>query len=120
MNEYPTTGSTLGQLALSADGALGVRTPNGSTSYTEQIAVGEPEEGEYTVFETSAVTRKLHITGQPMLDLWVTSSTEDGHIAAKLEVIDREGTVMSHEGGYADVATYGVRSLQHIEPMERG
>ena len=120
VNEYPTTGSTLGQLALSADGALGVRTPNGETTYTEQIAVGEPEEGEFTVFETSAVTRKLHITGQPMLDLWVTSSTEDGHIAAKIEVIDADGTVMSHEGGYADVATYGFRSLQHLEPMKRG
>ena len=120
VREYPTTGSTLGHLALSADGALGVRKPTGETTYTEQVAVGEPEEGQYTVFETRPVTRKLHITGIPMLDLWVISDTEDGHIAAKIEVIGEDGEVMSHEGGYADHATYGTRSLQHIDPMPRG
>jgi predicted acyl esterase len=120
VKEYPTTGGPLGQLALGPEGTLGVTKPRGETTYTEQIAVGEPQEGEYTVFETRPVTRKLHITGQPMLDLWVSSSTDDGHIASKIEVIDKNGAVMSHEGGYADLATYGARSVQHIEPMERG
>lgn len=120
VKEYPTTGGPLGQLALGADGTLGVKQPKGDTTYTEQTAVGEPAEGQYAVFETRPTRRRLHPTGQPMLDLWITSSTEDGHIAAKIEVISKDGDVMSHEGGYADVATYGTRSVQHIEPMERG
>lgn len=120
-NEYPTTGSRLGQLALDANGGLGVTKPTGSTAYTEQLASGDPEEGEAAVFETKPVKAPLHLTGQPMLDVWLTTSTEDGHVAAKLEVIGANGEPLHHEGSNDEfVATYGVRSLQHIDPMPHG
>ncbi|HEY7875332.1 MAG TPA: CocE/NonD family hydrolase [Actinomycetota bacterium] len=121
VKEYPTTGGRLGQLALGAEGTLGVAKPTGETVYTEQVAVGEPSEGQYVLFQTKKLEKPLHLTGQPMLDLWLRSSTEDGHIASKLEVLDANGEPLVHEGSYgAFHATYGARSLQHIDPMPRG
>jgi predicted acyl esterase len=120
VDEYPTTGGPLGQLALGPDGALGVTRPKGETTYQEQLTTTESQEGEMAAFETAPVKAPLHLTGQPMLDLWLTSDQPDGHVAAKLEVV-RNGEVLIHEGGYgAAHATYGVRSLQHIAPMKRG
>jgi hypothetical protein len=121
VKEFPTTGSRLGQLALGPDGALGVARPKGKTSYVEQVAAGEPGPGEYVVFETGKLKAPLHLTGQPMLDLWLTSSTEDGHVAAELEVIGPDGQPLHHDGSNDEFqATYGARSLQHIAPMPRG
>lgn len=121
VKEYPTTGSRLGQLALGPDGALGVTRPKGTTAYTEQVHIGEPEEGQYVVFETEPMQRRLHLTGQPMLDLWLRTDTDDGHIAAELEVIGKDGEPLRHAGSYDEYqATYGARSVQHIEPMARG
>ena len=121
VDEYPTTGGPMGQLALGPNGTLGVERPKGETTYQEQLYTGESEEGQQAVFETKPVRAPLHLTGQPMLDLWVISDQPDGHVAAKIEVIGKGGNVMTHEGGYgAAHATYGVRSLQHIEPMPRG
>jgi predicted acyl esterase len=121
VKEYPNTGTRLGQLALSAEGALGTAKPTGESVFTEQVQVGEPVEGQYLVFETKKLKKPLHVTGQPMLDLWVKSSTEDGHLATELEVIGADGEPLVHEGSYAALhATYGARSLQHIAPMPRG
>jgi predicted acyl esterase len=121
VKDYPTTGSRLGQLALGPNGILGTARPTGTTAYTEQVAVGEPEEGQYVVFETKPVTRRLHLTGQPMLDLWIRTDTGDGHIAAELEVIGKDGQPLRHAGSNDEYhATYGARSVQHIDPMPRG
>jgi predicted acyl esterase len=119
VKEFPTTGSRVGQLALGPDGSLGTTTPKGETVYQEQLITGQPEEGQYAVFETPKVKAPLHITGQPMLDLWVMSDQPDGHVGVELEVIGRDGEPMEHQGGEAQ-ATYGARSLQHIAPMRRG
>ena len=119
VKEFPTTGSRIGQLALGPNGSLGTTKPKGETVYQEQLVTGDPEEGQYAVFETPKVKAPLHITGQPMLDLWVMSDQPDGHVGVELEVIGRDGEPMEHEGGEAQ-ATYGVRSLQHIDPMPRG
>ncbi|HWC14701.1 MAG TPA: CocE/NonD family hydrolase [Actinomycetota bacterium] len=121
VDEFPTTGGRLGQLALGQNGTLGKRRPRGKTTYQEQLAVGEPEAGQDAVFETPKLDDTLHVTGQPMLDLWLTTDKPDGHVAAKLEVIGRGGEPLVHEGSYrARHATYGARSLQHIKPMPRG
>lgn len=120
--EFPEAGGPIGQLALGAGGVLGERRPEGSTSYTEQAVPGTPvAPGQQAVFETPALKGPLHLTGMPVLDLWVISSQPDAHIAAELEVLGPNGQALTHEGGSAEaVATYGVRSLQHIEPMRRG
>jgi predicted acyl esterase len=120
VDEYPTTGGPLGQLALGRDGSLGVTRPKGETAYREQLTTNESEDDEQAVFETPKAKGPLQITGQPMLDLWLTSDQPDAHVAAKIEVV-KGGEVLTHDGGYgADHATYGVRSVQHIEPMRRG
>jgi predicted acyl esterase len=120
-NEYPNTGGPMGQLGLGPGGELGEARPEGSTSYLEQPQVGFALPEQEAVFETDALKDPLHLTGQPMLDLWVSSTQPDGHIAAKLEVIDADGQPLQHRGSYSEYhATYGVRSLQHIEPMRRG
>ena len=119
VNEFPTTGGRLGQLALGPAGILGTKKPDGESVFTEQTAPGPPEEGQAVVFETPKLKAPLHVTGQPMLDLWFTADKEDAHIGAKLEVIGRDGEPLQHDGREAK-ATYGVRSMQHIEPMPRG
>ncbi len=119
--EYPNTGGPMGHLGLSADGVLGASRPRGETSYTEQLAPDTTRQGEYAVFETRKLTAPLHVTGQPMLNLWVVSDKDDGHVTASLEVIDRDGQPLRHEGSRREYhATYGARSLQHLEPMRRG
>ncbi|HEU4480963.1 MAG TPA: CocE/NonD family hydrolase [Actinomycetota bacterium] len=121
VDEYPTMGKPAGQLALGADGTLGVSKPQGSTSYIEQLQVGTSLPGQEAVFETAPVKDTLHVAGQPVLDLWVESNLPDGHVAVKLEVIGKDGEPVTHGGSYDEfAATYGVRSLQHIEPMKKG
>jgi predicted acyl esterase len=121
VDEYPTTGGPLGQLALGADGSLGATSPEGESLFTEQVAPGPPEEGQSVVFETPKLKRSLHLTGQPMLDLWVMSTRPDGHVGAELEVVGSDGEPLRHLGSYSEYhATYGVRSLQHIDPMPNG
>jgi predicted acyl esterase len=117
--EFPTTGGPMGQLALGPGGTLGATTPTGGSAYTEQLLPVAPRAGESLVFETTPMTAPLHLTGQPMLDLWVSADLPDGHVAAKLELIDTDGRPMTAPGNGAQ-ATYGVRSLMHIEPMANG
>jgi hypothetical protein len=121
VTEYPTTGGPLGQLALGPDGSLGMGHPKGETPFQEQLHVGDPLAGQNAVFETKPMRAPLHVTGQPMLDLWLMTDQADGHVAAKLEIIGKDGEPLRHEGGSSEFqATYGVRSLQHIDPMRRG
>ena len=117
-NEFPTMGKPAGQLALGAEGLLGDTKPKDSTTYSEQLAPGEAAAGENAVFQTKPVKQTLHLTGQPVLDAWIQSSTSDGHVAVELEVLGKDGEPLTHTGSSSEAqATYGVRSLQHIEPM---
>ena len=121
VNEYPRTGGPIGQLGLGPGGELGEARPESSTTFLEQPQVGFALPEQEAVFETKKLGAPLHLTGQPMLDLWLTSDRSDGHVAAKLEVIGEDGDPLQHGGSYAEYqATYGVRSLQHIKPMRRG
>jgi predicted acyl esterase len=120
-NEFPTMGKPAGQLALGAEGSLGDTSPKDSTTYSEQLAPGDAADGENAVFQTKPVKQTLHLTGQPVLDAWIQSSTSDGHVAVELEVLGKDGEPLTHTGSNSEAqATYGVRSLQHIEPMKRG
>lgn len=119
--EFPTTGGRIGQLALGSRRKLGIRRPKGSTSYVEQLEIGEATDEQQAVFRTRPVRRRLHITGQPVLDVWLKTDRPDGHVAVELEVLNRRGQPMMHKGPNEEaVATYGVRSLQHLAPMRRG
>ena len=121
VKEYPTIGGRVGQLALGPDGSLGKRRVKGSTAYREQLAIGDPADGESAVFQTPKLRKALHLTGQPVLDLWLTSSVEDAHVAVELEVLGKNGEPMVHGGTSSEaVATYGVRSIQHRDRMSRG
>ena len=112
--DYPGTGGPVGQLALGPGGTLGLAQPDpeGSTSFTETV-------GEGVTFQTPVLRKPLHLTGQPVLDLWLTTDRPDGHLAAQVTVLGADGTPLQHEGGSAEPhATYGYRSLQHLEPIE--
>lgn len=116
--DFPGTGGPVGQLALGPAGALGLAKPDpvGATAFTEGLA-GAPGSGSAT-FTTPALTKPLHLTGQPVLDLWLTTDRPDGHVAATVTVLDPDGKPMAHEGSNAEPqATYGFRSLQHLEPI---
>lgn len=118
-SDYPGTGGPVGQLALGPDGALGVTRPTGSSSYTEGLPNDVSTAGTFTSFTTKVLGKPLHLTGQPVLDLWVKSNRSDGHLAARIEVIGQDGKVLKHAGGdAAPFATYGFRSLQHLDPIK--
>ena len=121
VKEFPTIGGRVGHLALGPDGTLGKRRPKGETSYIEQVQVGETAPEQQAVFQTRKLRRRLHVTGQPVLDLWMSTSTDDAHVAVELEVLGPDGEPLTHAGTYNEaVATYGVRSAQHRKQMRRG
>ncbi len=131
IDEFPTAGGPPAQLALGPGGQLGATRPEGSTAYQEQLHLGPGGPGQEVVFETAPLAAPLHMTGQPILDLWVVLDRPDAHVAAAIEVIGENGEVMRHSGSdtfphdpvffpRAPMATYGARSLRHLEPMERG
>lgn len=111
--DFPGTGGPVGQLALGPAGTLGLATPDpvGATPFTETVGSG-------VTFQTPVLRKPLHLTGQPVLDLWVTTDRPDGHIAAQVTVLGADGEPLVHDGSNAEVlATYGFRSLQHLEPI---
>ena len=114
--DFPTTGGPVGHLSLGPEGILGLPAVDGSTAYTEGLS----EEDGRAVFETQRLEQPLHLTGQPVLDLWLTTDRPDGHVAARIEVLDVDGAVIEH-GGTGSVQdranTFGFRSLQHLEEM---
>lgn len=121
--EFPSgMGKNTGQLALSADGTLGVVTPKGGGStFIEQPNTGMSLPSQELVFETPQLKDPLHLTGLPVLDAFITSTRPDAHIGVKLEVIGPDGQPLRHEGSYDEFhATYGARSLQHVKPMKKG
>ena len=110
--DFPGTGGPVGHLALGPAGTLGLAKPDpvGSSSFTEGLSE--------QVFTTPALTKPLHLTGQPVLDLWLTTDRPDGHVAAQVTALGPDGEPLAHEGGAAEThATYGFRSLQHLEPI---
>ncbi|HVE73578.1 MAG TPA: CocE/NonD family hydrolase [Mycobacteriales bacterium] len=114
---FPGYPGPVGQLALSASGGLGATLPTGSTTYVEATAETANTSTSAT-FTTPALRAPLHLSGQPVLDLWLTTDRPDGHIAASIQVIGANGAVLKHTGGNAqEHATYGFRSLQHLEPI---
>jgi hypothetical protein len=114
--DFPGTGGPVGHLALGAAGTLGLPKPDGATTFTEGVARAVHDK---ITFTTPALTAPLHLTGQPVLDLWVTTDRPDGHVAAQITVLGPDGEPLQHEGSSAELhATYGFRSLQHLQPIE--
>ncbi|HWL66565.1 MAG TPA: CocE/NonD family hydrolase C-terminal non-catalytic domain-containing protein, partial [Actinomycetota bacterium] len=119
--EYPTIGGKAGQLALGPRASLGKKRPKGESMFIEQAQVGGAAPGQEVIFQTPRLKRPLHLTGQPVADLWLRSSRDDAHVAVKLEVLGGNGEPKLHEGSSGEaMATYGVRSMQHLAPMKRG
>ena len=110
--DWPQTGGPAGQLALGTGGELGASAPTGSTTIMEGL--GEGIGTGSAVFVTPAVNTPLHLTGQPILDLWATLSLPDAHIEARLEVLDPDGGPMS------GAVSFGYRSARHLDPMPNG
>ena len=109
--DFPGTGGPVGQLALGPDGGLGATKPTGSTTYTEGV--------DEVVVSTPPLKAPLHLTGQPVLDLWLTTDRPDGHVAARIDVLGPDGEVLRHKGSAESPhSTYGYRSLQHLAPIE--
>jgi predicted acyl esterase len=118
---WPEVGGPAGQLALGPEGTLGMPQPNFSTSFVEGPDDEETVEGSRAVFETPPLPAPLHLTGQPVLDAWLTSSKPDAHIVAKLQVIGADGEPLTHDGSAGqELGTHAARSLRHLDPMPEG
>jgi predicted acyl esterase len=116
--DFPRTRGPRGALALGPGGTLGAVQPTGSTSYVEGPDEEDTIPGTRAVFETPAVAAPLHLTGQPVLDAWLTTDQPDGHVAAKIEVLDAGGNIAAHAGDSAQALTdFGYRSLRHLDPI---
>ena len=109
---WPTTGGPVGQLALGPEGTLGVTAPTGVSSYVEQLTpVGVEGVLGGAVFESGPLPGRLEITGQPVLDLWLSLDRPDAHLVALLETFDPAGKAIE-EG-----LDYGMRSARHLDPL---
>ena len=118
---WPEVGGPAGQLALGPEGELGALQPTGSTSFREGPDDEESTPGTRAVFETAALPAPLHLTGQPVLDAWLTTSMPDAHVVAKLQVIGADGEPMTFKGDAGqEWGTHAARSLQHLDPMPEG
>ena len=118
---WPEVGGPAGQLALGPEGELGAITPTGSTTFREGPDDEESVPGTRAVFETAALPAPLHLTGQPVLDAWLTTSMPDAHLVAKLQVIGPDGEPLTFSGeAEQELGTHAARSLQHLDPMPEG
>ena len=113
--EWPTTGGPVGHLALGPAGVLGDPEPTGSTTYSEGLGVsdGDPT-ATPAIFDTGPLPERLALTGQPVLDLWVTLDQPDAHFVAELQAFDASGVAII--GGL----NWSMRSAQHLEPIRDG
>ena len=115
--EWPRTGGPAGQIALDAAGKLGADIPSGSSTYTEltfETRQGGPPPGGFATWESAPLPDRLEITGQPVLDTWVSLDRPDAHLAARIETFDAGGNPIPQ-----GTAT-GFRSAQHLDPIVDG
>jgi predicted acyl esterase len=111
-NEFPTTGGPIGQLALGS-GTLGDPQPTGTSAFTGGNGSA--------VFTTPAFSAPLHITGQPVADLLVSSTSPAAPVTAVLEVLGPDGKTITLTGDDKfNVRTTGTRSLAFADAMPLG
>ena len=113
---WPATGGTPDALRLGDGGRLGAVDASGSTSYVEgayETTVGMVP-GTFATFETPPLAGGIELVGQPELDLWLTLSLPDAHIAARIDTLDATGRLIPNG------STYGLRSAQHLAPFKDG
>lgn len=111
--EWPRTGDPAAQLALDRAGELGTRAPSGFSAYREgglETSSGLAP-GTFLAFSTRPLDRRMELTGQPVLDLWLSVDRPDAHLAARIEALDRQGDPIPY------ASTTGFRSIQHLEPL---
>lgn len=116
--DWPAASGPQRGLALSSGGALGADTPTGSSQFVEGLYTEGPagktgrgrDEGRL-VFSTPPLAGPLHVTGQPVLDMWVQLDRPDAHLAARVVALDESGRRVP----YAE--TMGFRSMQHLDPL---
>ena len=111
--EWPATGGPVGQLGLGPGGTLGATSPSGSDAYSEGYDPYVTSPSQELAFETPALAEPLHVTGQPVLDLWVTLDRDDAHLAAVMTALDADGSPISTAHGW----TMGFRSARHLDPL---
>jgi predicted acyl esterase len=87
---WPHIGRRAGHLPLAVDGPATYEEVDGSATLT-----------------TPALSRDLHLVGQPVLDLWVRLEQPDAHVAVEVYAGDR-------------LITFGARSAQHLDAMPSG
>ncbi len=114
---WPSVGGDPGQLPLApttaaptvvVEGAPGPqpRLPGPASSFPTRPSV--PTDVEFRVPVSDV---PLHLTGMPVLDLWVVPDRPDVNLMARVDVVDPEGRPVPGP------PVYGGRSLMHLEPM---
>jgi predicted acyl esterase len=119
--DWPNTSGEQGTLVLSAAGALGATQPSGTSRFVEGAFSEAPASRQAigsndgrVIFSTPPLTGELHVTGQPILDVWVQLDRPDAHLAARLDAYDAGGQRIP-------LATVmGFRSMQHLDPFVNG
>jgi predicted acyl esterase len=111
--DFPATGGPAGQLSLGPAGALGAAAPTGATEFVAGSS--------RAVFTTPALEAPLRLTGQPVVDLFLRSTSPNAQVTAVLEVLGADGQPQRYTGTNSFVVrTAGARSLLFRNPMSKG
>lgn len=118
-DNWPRPAARNAQLALSSDGTLGAVTPSGTSSYREESPVTalttDDPQGTSVAFRTPPLADRLEISGEPVLDLWLTVDQPAANIPAKLEALGPNGKLTIPEA-----VNVGIRSVRHLHPLRDG
>jgi predicted acyl esterase len=124
---WPATDGSQGQLLLGDGGLLGDLVPQDGarSSYTEEIVPFDRDSelndpGTEVLFTTEPLTDPLHITGRPVLDLWMILDKPDAHVAVELETFDADGNPLDAPFSAGNGVVFGARSMQHNDAFVDG
>ena len=110
--DWPRIDGDLGQLALGPGLALGATEPSGQQGpMQEPVPMTEDTRSPLT-FDTGSLGGRMHVSGQPVLDLWVKLTEPDAHIVVRLTATGPNGAVIGR--------SWGARSARHLDAMRRG
>jgi len=99
-DRWPLAGERRTPYYLQAQGGLGTQAPTETTAGDQATVdydvtpMNLAQKG--VIYQTEPLARDVQVTGHPVLDLWVSSTSTDGDFVATLQDVAPDGTAVSY------------------------